>query len=117
MAELWGRIGPRSLNKQLGDRFGVTLELSNPSGPPVPVIYLSATFSAYDSSGVATINAQNVVMVQTYTNGSMQLRYMVDARPNQTITVAGVYRYVYTVKMTDGDTQVFEQSGLISATP
>lgn len=88
---------------------------SNPIGAPLPDIYVSSTFTAYDSLNNVVIPTANVTNTQSSKN-YMILRYPVDCRPNQQITTAGTYKFVFSIKMSDGDVQEFRQYCLISAT-
>lgn len=94
----------------------VQLIMSNPVGTRLPDIYVSSTFTAYDSLNNAVIPTVNVTNV-TESRTTLTLRSPVDCRPNQVITSAGVYTFVYSVKMSDGDVQEFRQDCLISPTP
>lgn len=116
MADLYGVIRSPQ-NKQLGERFTVWLQVTNSIGTPLPDIYVSSTFTAYDSLNNPVIPTYNVATTRTYRNGSMDFYAPVDCRPNQQITVAGVYTFVFAVKMSDGDVQEFKQQCLVSATP
>lgn len=116
MAELYGGIRSPQ-NKQLGERFMCWMQAINKIGTPLPDIYVSATFTAYDSLNNVVIPTVPVVTTRTTANGSKQLYSPVDCRPNQQITVAGTYKFVFAVKMSDGDVQDFLQYCVISPTP
>lgn len=116
MAELYGGfVSPQ--NRQLGERFMASIMVKNRVGTPLPDLFVSTTFTAYDSLNNAVIPTVNVATYEVKANKGMRFLSPVDCRPNQQITTAGVYRFVFSVKMSDGDTQVFEQQVLISANP
>ncbi len=115
MADLYG-IFLSSQNKQLGERFFVQLKASNPVGAPLPDLYVSSTFTVYDSLNNPVIPTASVTNLAVARN-TIIMRYPVDCRPNQQITTAGTYRFLFSVKMSDGDVQTFEQVCLISANP
>lgn len=116
MAELFGGIlSPQ--NKQLGERFQAWMKAINKIGTPLPDLFVSATFTAYDSLNNAVIPTVPVTNYDVNSNRSMEFYSPVDCRSNQQITVAGTYRFVFSVKMSDGDVQTFEQVVLISANP
>lgn len=116
MAELYGGF-TSSQNKQIGERFMASIMVKNRVGTPLPELYVSATFTAYDSLNNAVIPTVNVVTYQVKANKGMQFLSPVDCRPNQQITTAGTYKFVFSVKMSDGDVQGFEQYCLISPLP
>lgn len=111
---LYGRIPTNSQSRLLGERFGVVLQLSAQSGPPITTIFVSATFTVYDSTGAAVIGPATP-MRQDYRNGSMQLRYMTCTGPGQPITTAGTYTYAFSVKTAGGDVHEYKQTALISS--
>lgn len=116
MAELFGSIRSPQ-NKQLGERFQCWMQAINKIGTPLPDIYVSSTFTAYDSIGNVVIPTVPVTNYHANTNKSMEFYSPIDCRPNQVITTAGTYRFVFSIKMSDGDVQDFEQVALISPTP
>lgn len=117
MAELYGGIRSPQ-NKHLGERFMCWMQAVNKIGTPLPDLYVSSTFTAYDSLNNIVIPTAAVVTTRTSNkNGGMQIYAPVDCRPGQQITQAGTYKFVFFVKMSDGDVQEFSQYCLVSSTP
>jgi hypothetical protein len=117
MANLYGYISSNSQNRQLGERFGVAVTFINKAGPMASTLYVSSTFDCWDSQNNHIVAGYQILLTQTHNNGGVQVRYMMATGTGQTITVPGTYRYVFSVKTSDGELTTFEQTAIINANP
>lgn len=116
MANIYATIYPSSQTRQLGERFSVLCRAKNKTGPDIQDVFVSATFDCWDSANNHIVPAFPIVQIQYATN-SADLRYMMTTGPAQTITVPGTYRYVFSIKTSDGEVATFEQTALINPMP
>lgn len=114
---LYGGIRPESQNKQLGEKFSICCQFINKVGPPAPLLYLSSKFNCFDALNNPIVVDFTVVTMRTTANGGVQLYYPMYTGPNQTITLPGTYRYVFSVRLSDGTVQDFEQVALVNSNP
>jgi hypothetical protein len=116
--QLFGYIDQFSENRNMGDRFAVNCRFK-PVGTTISGFdaLLNATFDAWDQNGNQIVTAFPVAMIETQGKQWCRIRYVMQTGAGKTISTPGTYTYQFTVNLSDGTTQIFQQVALINPTP
>ena len=115
--DLWGLITPHSQIHRLGENFTISCYWVPCAGGSAYNSFVSATFDCYDSTGNHIVMNAPVTTFTQYSNGKMLLNFKMLTGPNLFITYADTYRYLFTVKVSDNTSTIFEQTGIIETNP